>query len=184
MTRTADGLRALSRQTVLTLPEVVKPGRPVTRSLSAAAFAVSFWERVDQSGGEDACWPWTAGRFDTGYGGVWLDGKSQRAHRIAWILAFGPIPPSLRVLHRCDNPPCCNPGHLFTGTMRDNTADMVRKGRHGRDGLRHLNEEKAAAIREAYAAGGVTLKELGEKYSVTWVAIWKVVHRKTWKDVA
>lgn len=88
-----------------------------------------FWAKVDQSGGAEACWPWMGGRHKFGYGNVEHD---VRAHRLAWELANGPIPAGLHVLHRCDNPPCCNARHLFIGTDADNVADMRAKGRQGR----------------------------------------------------
>ena len=168
--------------TELTLP--VEPQVKQGRWGRSADFATRFWQRVDQTGGPDACWPWTASRFDTGYGCVWFDGKARKAHRIAWSLTHGTITDGVHILHRCDNPPCCNPAHLFAGSSKDNTADMLAKGRGNRDGRRHLTLEVIPGIRERYAAGGTTLKQLASEHGVTYVAIWKVIHRKTWADVA
>jgi len=90
-----------------------------------------LWEKVDKNGPihpvlGTACWLWMAGRNKLGYG--LFDCGS--AHRIAWILTNGPPPPDTPfVLHRCDNPPCCNPDHHFLGTQADNIRDMVAKGR-------------------------------------------------------
>lgn len=75
-----------------------------------------------------ACWVWTGATLK-GYGQIGDAGVVKYAHRVAYELAFGPIPDGLMVCHRCDNPPCCNPDHLFTGTALDNVADMVGKGR-------------------------------------------------------
>lgn len=91
----------------------------------------SFWSKVDRSGGDDACWPWTAARTAFGYGTTWWRGEAQRAHRVAWAIAIGPIPDGLHVCHSCDDPPCCNPAHLWLGTAADNAADRDRKGRTG-----------------------------------------------------
>lgn len=91
--------------------------------------AASFWAKVERRG-PDECWPWVGARKPRGYGNVRIDGKYRLAHRVAWELATGTtIPSGCIVMHRCDNPPCCNPAHLLMGTMKDNTADMRRKGR-------------------------------------------------------
>lgn len=76
------------------------------------------------------CAEWTGRRNRGGYGLTRACGKPLLAHRQAWAIAFGPIPDGLCVLHRCDNPPCCEPTHLFLGTRADNMRDMALKGRH------------------------------------------------------
>jgi hypothetical protein len=88
--------------------------------------AVRFWSEVDTSGGPDACWPWTGGTRKGGYG-VTTEGLG--AHKAAYLLAVGPVPAGCDVCHSCDNPPCCNPAHLWTGTRQQNLLDMVLKGR-------------------------------------------------------
>ena len=92
-----------------------------------------FWLAVDCSRtGVGECWPWMGmrgGRTSTKYGHVKINGQDVGAHRVAWELAFGPIPPGLFVCHRCDNPPCCKPSHLFLGTAGDNNRDSASKGR-------------------------------------------------------
>ncbi len=92
--------------------------------------AERFWETVDRSGGDNACWPWIGGRdFKDGRGRFWLNGTTVYASRAVWEFVYGPVPENLHVLHKCDNPPCCNPTHLFLGTLSDNTQDMLAKGR-------------------------------------------------------
>lgn len=94
-----------------------------------------FWSKV-QRGSVDECWPWTAG-LKHGYGCFKIDRGSFKSSRIARFLATGINPPDC-VLHKCDNPPCCNPSHLFDGTLQDNVADMMAKGRNASgDCLRH-----------------------------------------------
>jgi len=90
-----------------------------------------FWALVDRSGGPDACWPWLGYRKTRGgYGQVRRDHRTYPAHVFAWVLVNGPLPADKPCgLHRCDNPPCCNPTHIFPGTNADNSADMVAKGR-------------------------------------------------------
>jgi hypothetical protein len=92
--------------------------------------AERFWGKVRKGAG---CWVWTGSRIPKGYGKIQLGrrGTSPRfAHRISWELHFGPIPQGLWVLHKCDNPSCVKPSHLFLGTAKDNTSDMMAKGRN------------------------------------------------------
>jgi hypothetical protein len=90
-----------------------------------------FWSKVQKT---DGCWIWTASKRHKGYGafcysknGVVVQG---RAHRFMWEMVYGDIPAGMFVLHRCDNPACVNPDHLWLGTNQDNVDDMMRKGRH------------------------------------------------------
>jgi len=92
------------------------------------ALVARFWSKVDKSGD---CWPWKAGRSNWGYGAFTATRREQvGAHRVSFELENGPIPSGLQVLHRCDNPPCVNPAHLFLGTAADNMHDRWRKGRY------------------------------------------------------
>lgn len=98
-----------------------------------------FWRKVDKSGGPDSCWIWLGftdrnkyGKFDMAL--PTSGTKSVYAHRFSWELVNGPIPTgdhhgTMCVLHRCDNPSCCNPSHLFIGTHKDNMYDCIAKGR-------------------------------------------------------
>lgn len=91
-----------------------------------------FWPKVDRDTTDDGCWPWIAARNSSGYG--WFKpghgAHAVGAHRMAYELTHGPIPDGLLVLHQCDNPPCVRPDHLFLGTVQDNNADKMAKGRH------------------------------------------------------
>jgi hypothetical protein len=88
-----------------------------------------LWRRVE-IGAHWECWVITGHHNRDGYGVLSVDGNMQLAHRLVWVYTFGPIPPGMCVLHRCDNPPCCNPDDLFLGTQADNMRDMAAKGRH------------------------------------------------------
>lgn len=93
-----------------------------------------FWEKVDKSGPvvpgmESNCWIWTGGKNKRGYGHILINRRKVRAHRLSLELAGGPLLEGECALHRCDNPSCVRPDHLFRGSHADNMADMARKGR-------------------------------------------------------
>ncbi len=152
-----------------------------------------FWTKVDKKGPIvvkrlGRCWVWTAGRFRSGYGGFWLSGRSAKAHRAAYQLLVTRVPDDTCLLHRCDNRLCVRPSHMFLGTRADNNADASAKGRarcgtEERHGAAKLTRKKVVKLRAEYAVGDVTQHELAIKYGVGQVAIWKVIHRRTWAHV-
>lgn len=110
--------------------EPVKYIRGHAMTVKADRISESFWSRVDQSGGADACWPWTGCRGGAGYGQFSARSVRWPAHRFALYLATGvTLMPGEVAMHSCDNPPCCNPAHLRPGTTRDNSIDAQQKGR-------------------------------------------------------
>lgn len=137
-----------------------------------------FWEKVDRSGGDDACWIWTGAIISTGYGSIRIDGRGKLSHRISWELVNGSIPQNKLVLHKCDNPPCVNPEHLFIGTYLDNVVDMYAKRR----GRAKLTEEKVKEIRRR-RAGGESRVVLSREYGVTHAAIYLIDTGKNWAHV-
>ncbi len=87
-----------------------------------------FWSKVDK-GQPDECWLWTGGKNESGYGFLYSMRKRVGAHRASFYMANGPFDLSMYICHKCDNPSCVNPSHLFLGTADDNNKDMWRKGR-------------------------------------------------------
>lgn len=90
-----------------------------------------LWPRIDKNG-SGGCWIWTGGLNAHGYGQIRDQGRNRRVHRVVWELIREAIPVGAVLCHTCDIPACCNPEHLFVGSMADNSADMVAKGRQGR----------------------------------------------------
>jgi len=155
-----------------------------------------FWARITKA----TCWEWTGALNEKGYGLVGVDGRTPKAHRVAWELTHGPIPDDACVLHRCDNPACCNPDHLFLGSRADNNADMLAKGRHrsrvdtrtpldqclyARGEDHHKAKMTVDTVRALRAdrERGLSYSELGAKYGIDASAAYKIVARKTWGHV-
>ena len=154
-----------------------------------AKFSTRFWAKVDMSGGPDACWPWLGAITGSGYGSFAYRGKSLVAHRVAWLLTYEALPPERCTCHRCDNRPCCNPFHLFSGTYVDNVRDCMAKGRRapvrrGEDNPdAKLTEAIVQVIRQRYADRDANIMELAGEYGVCFQEISRVIRCKRWAHV-
>ena len=130
------------------------------------------------------CWEWNGGRNDRGYGkisrGRVSAGGPMIATRVAWEIHNGPIPDGQYVCHRCDNPPCVNPEHLFLGTRAVNNADMASKKRTANGERRpqaKLTDDQVDEIRSRYASEGISQKALGREYGVDQSTVSLIVNR-------
>lgn len=149
---------------------------------------VRFWENIDKRGPHD-CWEWKASKFKTGYGRVGIGqstGKTALAHRVAYEFTYGPIPNEMVICHKCDNPPCCNPSHLFLGSHADNVSDKVAKNRHDH-GMNHacakLTDEQVVEARLRYATGNFFQRELAAEYCISRGVMGALLRRKTWRHL-
>lgn len=146
-----------------------------------------FWSKVEIKG-DDECWPWKGTHGLGKYGSFKsVGGFIRAASREAYEMLHGPQPTHLVVCHSCDNRECCNPKHLWLGTVADNNHDRDRKGRQvAPRGSAHskalLNEEKVREIRTAHAAGTRQV-DLAKKYGVTPTVINFVIKGRTWRHV-
>ena len=150
-----------------------------------------FWAKVNKTANADDCWEWIAGKSPKGYGHFSKGGNNgmSRAHRVSYELNIGPIPDELLVCHRCDNPSCVNPNHLFLGTHKDNVADRVNKGR-GRyyahsgesNGRAKLTTKQVQEIRNRIAAGEKQ-SLIADDYGVTKETVSAIKRAKVWKHL-
>ncbi|HXH90929.1 MAG TPA: HNH endonuclease [Thermoanaerobaculia bacterium] len=177
---TPDELRAevIRLRSELTDREEIRGGK---RSQSMVML-----RRLVEGAGLDRCLEWPGSRSKSGgYGRIYLRGTNYRAHRAAWELVNGPIPKGLLALHKCDNPPCVNPHHLFLGTDADNMADAIAKGRrtieNGRRGFKLLPEQ-VVKIRKL-RADGLSTYALGRQFGVTHNLVSEICNRKKWRSV-
>lgn len=139
-----------------------------------------FWKKVNKT---KSCWLWTASKHEFGYGIIGEDHSRNtlKAHRVSWKLANGEIPPGLQVLHKCDNPSCVNPKHLFLGTQSDNVKDMSRKGRHV--GSRKLTPEQVKWIRKHWVFRVVTCPQMAKQFGVSKECVWAALRCVNWSNV-
>lgn len=163
------------------------------------SFEQRFWSKV-KIASPDECWEWQGAINSSGYGSFRKGNKICGAYRVSWELTYGEIPNDILVCHKCDNPPCVNPNHLFLGTYRDNAVDRSMKGRSSkligkyshehpektygeRNGRAKLTTQDVLNIRNEYVEGSITQQELSEQYGVARTVISYIIHRKIWKHI-
>lgn len=143
-----------------------------------------FWSRVQKS---DGCWTWTSSLSQCGYGTLKLEGCSVLAHRLSYLQHYRFIADDLCVCHRCDNPRCVNPAHLFIATHAENMADMRAKGRRkgvtngARNGRARLTEAQVTEIRQRLARGEYA-NHIARDYGVGHNTIYRIRSGETWKQ--
>lgn len=146
-----------------------------------------FFKRVC-IGDAGNCWEWTGSRNKTHWHGQWRnqEGEIELAHRAAWRLMVGAIPVSTCILHKCDNPICCNPSHLFLGSQSDNARDMWNKHRAKpgtskgeKHGMSVLTERMVRSIRSSKAKG----VDLAKRFNVTPTTICDIRKNRIWKHL-
>jgi len=137
-----------------------------------------FWSHVTRT---SECWQWSGETDKKGYGRIreQVDGKRKwiKAHRVSWELHYGPIPPETKILHKCDNPPCTRPDHLFLGTDKTNAIDAVNKGRIKLPGAKLTSDQRQWAISQK---DSLTQRQIAVVLNVSSMTIWRLFSRLTW----
>lgn len=148
--------------------------------------ARAFWKYCVPLGKND-CWQWQGNIGTNGYGRGSCGGKTFAAHRVSYELHRGSIPDGMMVLHKCDNPTCINPDHLFLGTDADNMQDKIEKGRANflvgeRVYNARLTSGQVIEIRRL-SKQGISQSRIARQFGVSTSAIGSIVSRKNWKHI-
>lgn len=137
---------------------------------------------------ENECWVWQGAKLPKGYGFIKIPGKRRQiyAHRLSYLINVGDIPEGLNVLHRCDNPACVNPAHLFVGSHKDNSQDMAAKDRHlcgERNAEAILTAPDVVQIKKLLAMNEFSQKRIGMMFGVSQITISRIHRGLRWKHI-
>lgn len=137
---------------------------------------------------DSGCWEWQGAKTKFGYGQMVVDGKVEIIPRFTYRMFVGPIPEGMYVCHKCDNPSCWNPDHLYLGTAQDNARDRVERGRNAPksgtfNGRSILVDTDVVEIRSRYKKGGISMSELARQHGVSFGTISRVVKKQGWCHV-
>lgn len=153
-----------------------------------------YWTFVDKDA-TNGCWEWTGCKCTNGYGGFSVVNKMFKVHRLSWLIHYGDMPEiegsdyrGTCVLHKCDNPSCVNPAHLFLGTHKENMTDMINKGRKNASKGEHrynskLTEKRVKFIRSWYSYGGITYKDIAAAYGLNETTVSRAINKVSWKHI-
>ena len=141
-----------------------------------------LWVNYSASNG---CWEWTGSKDGGGYGMAFVDGVMVKSHRYSWEYYFGSIPSGLWVLHKCDNPACINPEHLFLGTNGDNMKDKVKKERQSRlfgdkNGRCVMTKDLVIELRQLYASGKFSYRDLVGRFNISQTQVARIIKKESW----
>lgn len=150
-----------------------------------------FWSKVNKAPGQGAtgeCWEWQLSCCNKGYGKFNIVGRILKAHRVSYFLHYKEWPFNLLICHHCDNPPCCNPDHLFKGTNDENMADMMKKNRHASltgttNPAAKITESDVMEIRRRYDAGEFAPLKWADEFNVTNATIGQIIRNQSWRHL-
>lgn len=163
---------------------------------------VRFWNKVAITANSDKCWIWKHATDKRNYGSFRINNRTHTATRVAYLLHNKELP-ELMICHKCDNPLCCNPRHLFAATQKENIRDMIDKGRHShgdshralmkpkrgsQHGMAKLTEEQVAEIKKLYATKpsrrtGILQEDLAKMFNVSRAAISSIIRNRKWRHL-
>lgn len=154
---------------------------------SYASLEEAFYSRINFKLSSDCCWIWPGAKDRGNYGRLRFKSKDYTAHRASWIVHFGNIEENMLVCHKCDNPPCVNPEHLFLGTPKDNNDDKIKKGRQAifkgeENGCSKLTANEVKEI-IAWSKSGIKASIIAHNFNISKLYVYSLVSKVTWKHL-